>query len=623
MTGTGSVSTNKNVGRPWSNTATLAPKRVTNKVQPINKLNSNNQVNQTTAQLNGQLNGNLINNSTNNLINLPASNQINNQLNSQPNNNQRNTTTNKQGQTLPTIYESNHYKETDLQPFFNSFTSDKAPPVPTSNPPASSSYSNSNKLNSFSVSTSTQHHQQPSAVLKLPINADLNDKDSKTNKSETANPSIDSKADKKENNEESKKDKLVKLDSQKYEEEITIYQRPLPLPGKLHKSSSLEDLFKIKVCKLNPLCMNGDPLDQKKTIIFCANTPLAKIKANQVSNLDTSKLKDNKDSQVESINDGKQNEIINNSDKDNSNRNVNSGEDLSEKKNDDVNDKENREVGDGQINSNTNSMSSNDEDRKEENEAEDKNSLNTAIQTSLKNFLGDLKAYKQNQLALSTFRPLSNGVQQSTGITGTLNTSSIPAPVTQSTIKPDPSVEQFKTDNPFAFKNKKQTTNNQLNEADQTSNPNHELTAIKITKPDITDLLKEFDVCFDDEQSESNDLISFSNDNNGEISFNLPLPPPSMLKSENTTVNICPTSSSSSNCLSLSTNSTTEPTLLMPSNCSSTESLQHNESSLAKLLDQNEHFKQASLGPATLETCGSQIQLTELDLSKFSLSLLN
>ena len=691
LTGQGSAP-NKNAGRPWSNTATLAPKRVTNKVQPVS-LNSLNKSNSQQSQISNNLVTNVT--PTNNLINIATSQpaQVNNQSANQRNSNKPPTNqANKTQHTLPTIYESNHYKETDLQPLFNSFASSSKsdkPPLPSDPPPSSSSFTNSSKLNSFSISSSSNYvHHQPSAVLKKlpPSNGEPNKvvdnridskNDSKidkvscdkgdsnkcdsnhttSNKPEVNNPSTNT-------NEQvdSVPDTTTKqLHLDKYEEEITIYQRPVPLPGRLIKSSSLEDLFKIKVCKLNPLCpRNGrDPFDQSKTIIFCANPgPLAKIKSqksniespnhklpneNDVSNGEQNQMKDEKPLKDDSS--MKDDNHVNNT--------INTVNTVNIVSNHSGNFDANNAI------NNANSDSGDDQTQATKNEHqdnEDDNSLNTAIAASFKGFLGDLQACKQNQLALSTFRPLANTTQQhSTGITGTLNTSSIA--LTQQAIKPDPSVEQIATlANPFSFTKKKpqlgttssvphQTAgqSNQTNLINSQSSNQDEQSAHKIEQPDITDLLKEFDVCFGDEAGESaNDLISFSNESNGATNnadhFKFPLPPPSMLS--NCTINSCPSSSypssysaclqanasngtsngnSSNQTVCSSSNGTNEQSITnlgKPSNCSSTESLQSNESTLSNLLSQTA-LKQASLGPAALETCGSQIHLTELDLSKF------
>ena len=667
LTGTGSASPSmKNVGRPWSNTATLAPKRVTNKVQPISINQLNNQNNQNTNQLNSLLNNST---TTNNLVNIQMnghanlSNSLNNQANQRNLNSNKtaNNQTNKGQQTLPTIYESNHYKETDLQPLFNSFTSqDDKPPVP---PISSSCYSNgnNNKLNSTTsfnnITTSNyHHHHQPSAVLKqLPSNneeTELNDnaQENKNNSSndikETNKPSnkLSNEQDKLETKQDSKNLKIDNLQS-KFEEEITIYQRPVPLPGRLMKSSSLEDLFKIKVCKLNPL--NGDLFDQSKTIIFCANPgPLSKIKTNKsisiespAHKLDNSKIDAKIDAKLEDKIDDKLNNLDNNEQKDEKQLN---GDNLSANKLDD------NEI--GHLNRSINNLD--DSNAIDENnlineigeEEEDKNSLNTAIAASFKGFLGDLQACKQNQLALTTFRPLANGTQkQSTGITGQLNTSSTVLPINQISIKSaDPSIEQISTmANPFTFTSSRKQpitqSNSQINQLDE------QLQLTKSESPaaaDITDLLKEFDVCFNDENAnECNlDLISFpneSNKNSDQLNLDLvhfPLPPPSLFS--NSSINVCPSSSACLNTNNLNNNNLTTSNLkqpineqqssncIKPSNCSSSESLQYESSSLARLLDQTA-LKQASVG--RLETSGSngKIQFTELDLSMYFIFIYN
>lgn len=688
LTGTGSIPS-KNLGRPWSNTATLAPKRVTNKVQPIS-LNSSPNNNQTNS-----LNNLMTNSTNNNLINIQSNNQINcGQVNNQSNNltnfnalndstNQSNQRNKAQQQTLPTIYESNHYKETDLQPLFNCFTNGKKPPLPSDPPPNSLSYSNVNNktTSSFNTSSNDQHHHQPSAVLKqLPSNNSENELNKESDKIEIKNDTNDVKSNnvsvtndisnnilnsvsnvhnnftdnttkfETDHNSPSKDEQLdnkqLKLDKlqNKFEEEITIYQRPVPLPGRLMKSSSLEDLFKIKVCKLNPLCPNND---QSKAIIFCANPgPLTKIKStnstvkslkNESEKFTKLKIKSDLNQEKKETNlvsnDCNDNSCTNGSNETTNSVNSNSikndavdnsktGEIIENESDEIVKDNEN-----DKNNKNINNKTNTDVD-------EDKNSLNTAIAASFKGFLGDLQACKQNQLVLSTFRPLSNTVQQSTGITGTLNTSSTTL-TTNVSIKIDPGIEQINTmPNPFSFKKKKQSitslqTSNQSNQSDTQSLSQTNQDEQQINKPDITDLLKEFDVCFgNDGVNESNDLISFSNETNknstntdqfdSSASFgdHFPPPPPSLLNSTtyNSSVNICPSSNTSSNS---SCKFIEQSNLIKPSNCSSTESLQYNESSsFAKLLNETA-LKQASLGPATLQTCGSKIQLTELDLSKY------
>ena len=691
-------------------------------------MNSNSLINiQNSSQLNGQngaLNGpNNLSNGLNSSLNNSLSNlnSLNNSNGSNGATNQRNA--NKNQQTLPTIYESNHYKETDLQTLFNNFTSknvsDDRPPLPPDPPPSSSSYSNG-KLISFNVLPSASiYHHQPSAVLKqLPT---ANDSVEETNK--VADKSADKNIDKSTDKNEDKNDAAIQsndlqLDSTpetpanqiaseppstepaeradgkslkienlqtKFEEEITIYQRPVPLPGRLMKSSSLEDLFKIRVCKLNPLCLNSDP---SKAIIFCANPgPLARIKQSGKSSIESQNHNrpeksegraDVKESDEKMTESDAPNAVVNGNSGFNSNTGSDSGANPGSDKNasnEDTTDDQNKE---------NHQEDHPDDESKEEGE---NNSLNTAIAASFKGFLGDLQACKQHQLALSTFRPLSNTVQHSTGITGTLNTSSTHSQANTQPTKPDPAVEQINTmPNPFSFTKRKQSMSSCAQQSDsQDEQPS------RPEQPDITDLLKEFDVCFGDDGA--NDLISFSNENRNVLqgnnasnsisnnsninngnscsisnnsntnnisnniancpttdqlgldfdsdhSFNLPPPPPSLLNSTNSSVNVCPsnhfvnpTNNSASNLTSNSNGTsnghsngstvngscfTSNPHVDQQCNLTkptSSESLQYNES-FAKLLDQTA-LKKASLGPATLETCGSKIQLTELDLSEY------
>lgn len=739
LTGAGSSSSSKNAGRPWSNTATLAPKRVTNKVplMSLSSLNAGNQLN-AANQLNGsnQLNGLIMNptsliniqngnnqsplngQSTLNGLNSNLSNNLNNSLNNSLNSlngnqngpnaaaNQRNAN-NKGQQTLPTIYESNHYKETDLQTLFNNYTSknDDRPPLPPDPPPSSSSssYSNCNKkLISFNgLSSASIYHHQPSAVLKqLPTANDSDEETTKVADKSDAKPAIQSNSVQSSNTQpsniqsnniqsnktvevadenmpdiaenqvaaskseaasgesvdRSEPAKPFKIDNlqTKFEEEITIYQRPVPLPGRLMKSSSLEDLFKIRVCKLNPLCLNNDP---SKAIIFCANPgPLAKIKQTGKSSIESpnhNKERPEKAERQKSLDEGKNKEDKKEENHDepvesdalNANSTVNSNSGTNQNEPSDTADDQGKENGEDSP------------DMCGEAE-EDKNSLNTAIAASFKGFLGDLQACKQHQLALSTFRPLSNTGQHSTGITGTPNTSSTLAK--SAPVKPDPAVEQINTmPNPFSFTNRKQSITSQSSQSSQDDQPTNQLNKPD-QPPDITDLLKEFDVCFGDDGA--NDLISFSGEANRnsvqnsnhtpcnnsntsttnvnctdqlgldldfdpDNSFNLPPPPPSLLNSTNSSVNVCPpthlSNSTSNGCTAngncFSGNGAPHAVDQQQSNQVKPSSNESYNESFAKLLDQTA-LKKASLGPATLETCGSKIQLTELDLSEYCLN---
>lgn len=688
----------------------------------VNIQNGNNQ-----SALNGQ------NGALNGLNSLNNSNSQTNATN------QRNAN-NKGQQTLPTIYESNHYKETDLQTLFSNFSNgknDDRPPLPPDPPPSSSStcYSNSNnKLISFNVLSSSIYHHQPSAVLKqLPTANDeeaankadksdpktatqsnnvqsnstneisstsdnrtsenkSSDKPNRTDNRTTSAPAADPTTAKPEPSTEPEKTertevKPFKVDNlqTKFEEEITIYQRPVPLPGRLMKSSSLEDLFKIRVCKLNPLCLNSDP---SKAIIFCANPgPLAKIKQSNKSTIESPNHRSERqqDSRPEgSRPEGNRPESSRPADEtkiENDENSLKSTEsDVTSNSSSVANSSNSSSADKSSENEETTASDQSKEENgkespEEETTKEEGDSLTTAIAASFKGFLGDMQACKQHQLALSTFRPLSTTAQNATGITGTPNTSSTLAKAQPA--KPDPALEQINTmPNPFSFTSRKQSITSQSSQSSGQSTDEPQAPTKPEQQPDITDLLKEFDVCFGDDGA--NDLISFSNEANrnavqiavnqangnhinsapssttatnnsnanhqntttdqfgldldfdADNSFNLPPPPPSLLNSTNSSVNVCPSNhlSSSSNSNGCTSNGNCfasnglphGPTVDQQSNLvkpPSAESLQYNDnSSFAKLLDQTA-LKKASLGPATLETCGSKIQLTELDLSEY------